>query len=440
MNAIIRQTIKFFTAIALIAMPTLWAQPVHAEGSMTMEQLKQQLDALSSEVTELRSAAGETWLNEKRTEEVRALVKEVLADADTRASLLENAMTAGYNNGFFLASEDGNFKLRVLGMIEFLYDTSIRNDSSGDDGEHGFEIPAVRFGFKGHIIDPSWKFFIWTGQGSSGSYLPLDTIITKQFNSNWSATVGTTKVPLVREYLVSETRITFPDRTPLSNVFAGSYTEGIWINYKNDNFKGVLSLNDGLNQRYTSSTESETEGMGVTARGELILAGNWKQAGDIEAWLGEDPFAMIGGAAHFEQGEYGDTTDEAEIFSWTVDANVKFNGISIAAAFLGKHTSDTAVEIDQFGFLLQGGVFVTQDFQLIGRYAWGDSDTTGEKDMQIASIGFNKFFKGHALKFTGELGYAFNPIASTWAKAGWQEDAPDQDGQILARAELHLLF
>ena len=296
MNAMIKQNLKKITAIALIATTAFWAQPAQADSSVTMEQLKQQLDSLKTEVTQLRSAAGQNWLNEKRTEEVRALVKEVLADADTRASLLENSLTAGYKNGFFLASEDGNFKLRVLGMLEFRYGMNLRDNSGADDGEHGFEIPATRFGFLGHIIDPSWKFFIWAGHGSNGSYTGFDSTITKQLNSNWAVTVGTTKVPLLREYLVSETRITFPDRTPLANVFGGSYTEGIWIKYGKDNFKGVFSLNDGLSTLRTPLTNTETEGLGVTGRGELLLAGNWKQAGDIEAWLGEDPFAMVGGA------------------------------------------------------------------------------------------------------------------------------------------------
>lgn len=439
MNARFRKL--FGLSAMFLVLVTVLAPMAKAEDSVTMEQLRKQLDALSQEVRVLRSNQGENWLNEKRTQEVKALVKEVLADADTRASLLENSLTAGYNKGFFMASEDGNFKLRVLGMIEWRYAMALRSNSGGDDGEHGFETASTRFGFVGNIVDPSWQFKIWTGHSSSGSYSPFDATITKVLNPNWSVTFGTSKVPFLREYLVSETVITFPDRTPLANVFGGGYTDGIWINYKKDNLRAVLSLNDGMSTSYTAHTvDSDAEGLAMTGRVEMLLAGDWKQSGDIEAWVNENPFLMIGGAVHYQQGEYGTTTDEAQQLSWTIDGNLKFKGFSLAAAVMGKHISNTLIEKDQYGALLQGGLFLTPDVELIARYAWGDSDVNSEEDLSIVSVGLSKFFKGQSLKLTGELGYALNPVASSWTFAGWQTDAAGESGQIMARAELHLLF
>ena len=52
---------------------------------------------------------GDNWMTEERAEEVRSLVRDVLADADTRASLLQSGMTAGYDDGFMIGSTDGNF-------------------------------------------------------------------------------------------------------------------------------------------------------------------------------------------------------------------------------------------------------------------------------------------------------------------------------------------
>ena len=63
------------------------------------------LKALKAEVAAMRSANSESWLNERRAEEVKALVREVLADAETRASLAEGGMSAGHNGkAFYLAS------------------------------------------------------------------------------------------------------------------------------------------------------------------------------------------------------------------------------------------------------------------------------------------------------------------------------------------------
>ncbi len=440
MNARSIKGFKFTNLLWMLAICFVAAPMAKADDAVTMQQLRQQLDALTREVQVLRNDQNKNWLDEKRTEEVKALVKEVLNDADTRASLLENGVTAGWNNGFFMASEDGSFKLRVMGMIEFRYGVQLRSESGGDNGQHGFEIPAVRYGFKGHMIDPSWQFFIWNGHGTTGSYTALNAMITKVFNPTWSVTVGTQKVPFWREYLISETAIAFPDRTPLANIFSEGYTEGLWINYKKDWLKAVLCLSDGGSRYVSANAISDAEGMAVSLRAEAVVVGDWKQAKDSEAWLGNDPFVMLGGAVHFEQGEYGDSTDEAQQLSWTVDATLKYKGFSIMGAFVAKHISETTVDTDQYGALVQGGLFVAQDLQLIARYGWGDLDSASEEDLQIASIGFNKFFRGHALKFTGELGYSFNPITSGWSVAGWQTDGAGQDGQIMARAELHLLF
>lgn len=70
-----------------------------------VEELRAEVSRLRAEVSQVRAQNGETWLNERRAEEVKALVKEVLSDADTRASLLDNNLTAGHNGrNFFLAS------------------------------------------------------------------------------------------------------------------------------------------------------------------------------------------------------------------------------------------------------------------------------------------------------------------------------------------------
>jgi hypothetical protein len=52
-----------------------------------------ELQALKAEVARLRAENGDSWLNQRRAEEVKSLVHEVLADADTRASLAGEGMT-----------------------------------------------------------------------------------------------------------------------------------------------------------------------------------------------------------------------------------------------------------------------------------------------------------------------------------------------------------
>jgi len=159
-----------------------------------------QLAQLRKEIAELKANQGDKWLTEERAKEIRSIVQDVLADADTRASLQSSGATAGYDNGFFIASPDGNFKLVVNGQLQVRYAASRLSSRSlgqldpgtyeppqfgfqpvfpggfenkgyqGFYGENntngvkrtarGFELPRAKLEFSGHVIDPSWQFKI----------------------------------------------------------------------------------------------------------------------------------------------------------------------------------------------------------------------------------------------------------------------------------------
>ncbi|TVQ55126.1 MAG: hypothetical protein EA377_04050, partial [Phycisphaerales bacterium] len=83
-----------------------------------INELREQVSALQNEVKSLRNSSDDNWMTEQRANEVRALVHDVLADADTRASLMQSGMTAGHDGRFFLASSDGNFRMNISGRTQ----------------------------------------------------------------------------------------------------------------------------------------------------------------------------------------------------------------------------------------------------------------------------------------------------------------------------------
>src|SRR6185369_9919421 len=87
-----------------------------------LDALKNRVEAQDQEIRELRKTQGDDWMNQRRAEEVKALVREVLSDADTRASLTAKSVSAGHDKGgFFLASEDGKFRLNIGGQLQLRY-------------------------------------------------------------------------------------------------------------------------------------------------------------------------------------------------------------------------------------------------------------------------------------------------------------------------------
>ena len=92
---------------------------VNAEAPATDAALKAEMATLKARIGELEGKQSQQWLDARRTEEVKALVREVLSDADTRASLQNDGLTAGHaNDKFFLASQDGTFHLNIGGQIQ----------------------------------------------------------------------------------------------------------------------------------------------------------------------------------------------------------------------------------------------------------------------------------------------------------------------------------
>lgn len=409
------------------------------------QQIQAQQALLNQQQTVISRLSTEdgNWLNERRAEEVKSLIHEVLSDAEMRASLLNDNLTAGHNGkSFFIRSEDGTFALNIAGMIQFHYMYGSQDKSGTDDEAAGFEVARTRFGFIGNVVDPSWKYVIWTGHSDTGSALLLDSYITKVLDGGWSVTAGQFKTPLWREFLVSEKSQQLIDRS-LLNGLSGSYTQGVKADYKNDTVHLTLSFNDGLAGINKTWSTVDTD-YAFTGRAEWLVFGEWT---DYSSWMScdhDEPVLVIGGAAHYQKGENGTATDLADITRWSADINWGMSGANIFAAVIGDHQSSDTVEIDRLGVLVQAGVFLTEKVEVFGRYEWADLEASvdGPDDLGIVTVGGNYYVKGHRLKITADVGYGLDPIPSTFSSnmAGWRTDTAGEDGQVVARTQIQLLF
>src|SRR5688500_12834912 len=85
----------------------------HPTSEPTNDELAQRLAAAEAKIAAMEAADNQNWLTEQRAAEIRGLVQDVIADADSRASLLQGGMTSGYDNGFILGDSTGNWLLRT---------------------------------------------------------------------------------------------------------------------------------------------------------------------------------------------------------------------------------------------------------------------------------------------------------------------------------------
>jgi hypothetical protein len=419
--------------------------------------LRMRLDRLESEVEVLRAGdEGRRWLTEQRAEEVRALARDVLADADARASFQEDSVCAGHDRRFFIRSADGGFRLSLLGQVQTRFVVSRQDDAAdGDSTRWGFEDSRVRFGFLGHIIDPSWQYVVWAGWTAGGRSVLIDASITKDLGGGWKFQVGQFKLPVWKEWLIFEGFQQFADRSLLTARYGGLAAQGVALIRETDAWRLKAAFTDGGRTWFTAWSVGPDATSGalpwqlsnewaVTVRGELLLEGEWASCPAWESWIGEAPQLRLGAAVHAQRGEFGTSDDENEILQWTIDAGAEFGGANLFAALIATHFENSAEERDEWGVLLQGGYFLNKDWEAIARLEYGDLDGGGSvsDELLIVTVGLNRFWARHALKWTTDLGYAFEPVDAAWGGAGvgWRADEAGGDGQIVLRTQLQILF
>jgi len=461
-----------------------------AETPATNGDAMTQIAELKKELAELKAQQGDSWLTEQRAAEIRNLVQDVLADADGRASLQSSGMTAGWDKGFFLASPDGNFKLRVNGQIQFRYILNYRdlgnNPQEGvepDNWKHGFENRRTKLAFTGNIVDKTWTYkvqgnfsrgssvfqedgdggFSSTSSGGSGYFNLEDAWVQKDFDNGIYLRIGQYKAPYMREELVSSARQLTVERSLVNSYYGQTYTQGASVGYQGDQIRAEVMYSDGIGRNTSSSSGNNFWGPGsqntpwqqpttewaVTGRAEFMAAGEWKQFDDFTSWNGEPFGLLIGVAANWQRGELGGLNPGADSpdqqFGATADVSAEFGGANLYGAVVYSNGNFNGSSNDsgnsQWGIVAQGGIFVVPDtVEIFGRYEWADPDTSGVDDLSVLTAGVNWYFAKHAAKLTVDFGFTFQDFGPVYGNsgAGWI-NAGDADEYVL-RAQFQLLF
>ncbi len=421
----------------------------HAEAVGSEDTLRAELQALRARITELESSQNESWLTERRAQEVKNLIHEVLSDADTRASLLADGLAAGHDGKkFFLASGDGSFKLKIVGQIQIRYIYNNR-DASSDDNEYGFQLRRAKLKFKGHVGSPKIVYgFGLTAKRSSGSVSLDHAYAGYQVMDGVTLFGGQGKAPFLREELTSSSGQLAMERSLVSENFTTGRIQGVWAEIEiDDSTKAVVSVNDGANSGEAGGTldfYQDGADIAFTARLDLKLAGEWSQMDDFSAWSDEEQAVFVGGAIHYEIAETGGgAVTPDEFLSWTIDGSIECENANFFAAIIGVHSNhvDGAADTDQYGFVIQGGVMIIPDtLEPFARWELIDPDASHK--VNLITFGFNYYLNQHNAKFTTDIVWALNSLdtVATSSGLGLLSDAAAQKNQTALRAQFQLLF
>jgi hypothetical protein len=335
-------------------------------------------------------------------DEVRAVVAEMLADAETRSSLQASSATGGYDKKFFLASADGAFRLNFTGSFVFRYTLNFRDDanaeraggypSGGDDFNPGFSMRRSVLRFDGHIIDPSLLYNVRIAQDnavisrqvvtpidpndpSAGITLNKenkgdprlrfdDIFFTYTFTGDFKGGYvkwGQYKPPFIKEELNSEFVSLAAERGVVNAFFSQDRAQGVSLGYEDERWWLEGMISDGLRTRNTpfGTNFNQTNDIALTGRAEYIFAGTRDQLRDYTSPQDQALAANIGAAVHWQHQNNDPSVTKFDrsvgspanrsIFGATIDGQVEGSGLSLYVAGVLGYTRARNVVLDDTG-------------------------------------------------------------------------------------------
>ena len=403
----------------------------------TTGDINRRLAEIEAKIERLEARRNKTYLSQERAAAIRNLTEEVLSDADTRASLFSDSVTGGYDGDFFLASADGNFRVAVSGQLQFRYVWNHRRERE-DKTRAGFETRRAKITLRGTVVSPQLRYSVTTSRDRRTGVFELQSLsLELPLGDQVRIRAGRFRSPLLREEAVSSRRQLIVERSLVAKRFDQPYLPGVSVRYRTDAFQvraAFVNISDEI---------FGDQGWRAAARADLLLWGRWSSLRDFTSFPSDRPTAALGAGILMEDEDPIRPSDnDSRTLRWTADVSAEFGGANAFAAVVGNHPEeDREPSLDQFGVVVQGGLFFTEKWEAFARYEWGDAD--GEAaDLSILTVGINRYFTGHDLKLTADVGYGLNEIDRFWSSsgAGWRRDSRDREGQVVMRFQLQLLF
>jgi hypothetical protein len=382
-----------------------------------------QISELKAEIAALKGNQGEQWLTEQRADQIRGVVQDVLADSNTRSSFQQaGGATAGYNNGFFISSADGNYSLKInaLEQVRFVWNNTYQDTK--DQNSWGFENRRTQAFFSGNVVDPSWKYLVGMAydaqndpyNADAGNFNLYYAMVTKSFGDGFSVSVGQMNVPFtVESNLFNAGSTQMGDYSIFEYMFGAGQQVGAMAKLEKDAFRvsgGWYNIvqTDSSGTVGNSWDNNDNQSIAVAGRAEYKVAGTWDQFSKESSFKGEEFGLLIGGGVIWQNGRNDNSAGvyDANPLGLTADAQAKFGGFNLIGQFLwqdGYPGTDSSSSV--WGFNVQGGAFITEDLEVFGAWAYADTADSGSSSASLGTTnylqtGANWYFAKNSIKAT----------------------------------------
>jgi phosphate-selective porin OprO/OprP len=356
----------------------------------------------------------------------------------------EATPSAGYNNGFYIQSVDGMFKMAINARVQARHTyESVDGLGEGEGDGTFFSIPRARLTLKGHAFSKeiTYKFQSDFGKGAVNlKDFYVDYALSK---NSVHLRVGQWKKPFSRHHINSSSKLALVDRALTDEKFGAGRDIGFALHSNYGETAGM---------EYTVGVFNGTgdEGIfsGEVGKDEVSVSGTFSNVPDrfkptfvarfgynSEGMKGYSEADLEGGSLRYSIGLSTmadlnlDDPSTSEMNS-DLDFAVKANGFSTTGGFyLSNGNAEGIGEIDAMGAHIQAGYVLHGKYQPVIRYTWyapeGDLN-----DTNIVTAGLSIYFFQHNLKWQMSVASIF------------EEDTDSYFGDlnIRLRSQLQLSF
>jgi len=350
-------------------------------------------------------------------------------------------------------------ELKISLQMQFRYNFNQRGSDSttlaspDEDVTIGFVNRRTKIAIAGKVTDDISAKVQISFSDSSGSASLYDGYFKWKLSDTVVFRAGQFKPGLLREENLSSKYMLATDRSSANETLNQDYTQGVELRVTEDDWRFIASFNDGFSTKNTYFTSSSEADYGVTARGELKFGeSTWKQYKQFTSWRGASGGLMIGAAAHHQSmGRTNPATNPTtDLTTFTVDASLLGDGWNLYSAGIWRSTNDGLTTFTDSGFILQGGVFVSDTDEFFARWDLimpSDSTpvvvgTSGPSEFNTFTVGWNHYIlpESHAAKFTLEVQHFPDPTTESIVTLKNNLLADSTSGQFAITAQFQLLF
>ena len=403
--------------------------------SPTIEELQEQVRVLSQRVDELTAS-------KVSRADVDAIIREVLADAQNRSRLFstDGKLTAGYEDGFFIRSEDGTFSFKPTVIGQFRYVASYAEGEKVDEDDSfdsGFEFRRMRLKFDGTVFSKDLSYTVQWENARSSTTL-LDAFAAYRFAGVWKVRGGQfTPVYAVEEYF-SPHHVTAVDKSLMHQLLGNRIdrVQGVELQYggvKDEAGNEVpvrvtVAAHDGANSINTDFRDGPAGNFGFVGRAEWLAAGSWK---DYKDWsprtLGDKDLLVLGASADYSDFPgFGQTLMYADVMYKSVHKFALYGGVE---GMLTEERNSSGDQ-DRFdtGLVGQFSFLPNRAWEPFVRYSYLRlDDQTDEDTYNEIAVGVNRYLGPdgawfHRAKVVTDIVYLPDGAPSGTTSLGYQQN------------------